>query len=80
VTVGPGPSSRSLSGLVVTAEQGPESLNGREVRLLPRAGATIATQLDDLGSFEFADLESGSYVLEIDVPDGVLVIEELRVD
>ena len=80
VTVGPGQSPRSVSGMVVATEQRPESLDRREVRLLPRAGATIATQLDDLGSFEFADLESGSYVLEIDVPDGVLVIEELRVD
>jgi hypothetical protein len=80
VSVGPGQTPGSVSGLLVTAEPRPDVLNGREVRLLPRAGATIATQLDDLGSFEFANLEPGPYVLEIDVPDGVLVIEELRVD
>jgi hypothetical protein len=80
VTLGRGQTRGSVSGLVVASDQSPASMEGREVRLLPRAGATIATQLDDLGNFEFAALEAGAYVLEIDVADGVVVIEELRVD
>jgi hypothetical protein len=80
VTVGPGETSGSLFGLVVVAGQAPESLEGRSVRLTPREGAPISSSLDDLGNFEFAGVESGLYALEIDLTNGVVVIEELRVD
>jgi hypothetical protein len=81
ITLGPGQSRDSLLGLVVlAANQSPEALDGQAVRLLPRDGAPIRTQIDDLGNFEFTALAPGLYALEIDLPDGVVVIEELRLD
>ena len=67
--------SGSLLGLIV----GPGlDLEGRAVRLIPRAGATIGTTIDDLGNFEVEDAAPGVYALEIELPDGVIVIEELQ--
>jgi hypothetical protein len=80
VTVGPGQTRGSLFGLVVAAGGEPASLDGRAVRLVPRDGAPLATTLDDLGNFEFADVASGQYALEIVLTVGVVVVEELRVD
>jgi hypothetical protein len=69
--------SRSMLGLVVA---GDTPLEPREVRLLPPDGVALGTQLDDLGNFEFAPVAAGNYVLEIDLPEGVVVVEDLRVD
>jgi putative zinc finger protein len=80
VTLGPGHSAGSLFGLVVSASSLPDELEGREVRLSPREGAKIVTQLDDLGNFELTGLSAGPYAVEIDLPDGLVVIEELQVD
>jgi hypothetical protein len=80
VSVGRTQTTGSLLGLVVAASQSAEALEGHEVRLLPREGAAMRTELDDLGNFEFANVTAGNYALEIELPDGVLVIEELRVD
>ncbi len=76
VSIAPGPSSGSLIGLVVA----PESLEGHEVRLLPRQGAPSRTTVDELGNFMVEGLAPGLYALDIQLGDGVLVIEELRVD
>ncbi len=80
VTVGPGQTRGSLFGLVVATGRDPEALDGRAVRLLPRDGAPLATSLDDLGNFAFAEIASGPYALEIGLHDGIVVVEELRVD
>jgi hypothetical protein len=80
VTLGRGQGSGSLIGLVVALGQPPEALEDHEVRLLPREGGALTTRLDDLGNFEFTNVNVGAYVLEIDLIDGVLVIEELQVD
>lgn len=80
VSVGRTQTTGSLLGLVVAADQSPDALEGHEVRLLPREGAPMRTQLDDLGNFEFPHVAAGNYALEVELPDGVLVIEELRVD
>jgi hypothetical protein len=79
VTLGPGPTRGSLLGLVVAGDALPSALETREVRLLPPQGAPIATQLDDLGNFEFDNLGGGTYGLELDLPVGLVVIEALRV-
>ena len=79
VTIGPGQTSGWLIGLVVPGAQAPEAMEGRDVRLLPRQGQPLTVKLDDLGNFEFASVPAGDYVLEIDLPDGIIVIEELRV-
>jgi hypothetical protein len=80
VSVGRAQASGSLLGLVVAAGQPPEALEGHEVRLVPREGELLRTQLDDLGNFEFGNVAAGQYLLEVDLPDGVLIIEELHVD
>jgi hypothetical protein len=36
--------------------------------------------VDEFGNFLVEGLTPGPYALEIELPDGVLVIEELRVD
>jgi hypothetical protein len=80
VSIGRAQTSGSLLGLVVAAGLAPEALEGHEVRLLPREGGPLRTRLDDLGNFEFGDVAAGLYALEVDLIDGILVIEELRVD
>ena len=80
VSVGRAQTSGSLLGLVVAGSQPPDTLEGREVRLLPREGEPLRARLDDLGNFEFGDVAAGQYVLEVDLADGVFVIQELRVD
>jgi hypothetical protein len=70
--------SGSMLGLVVA---GDTPIEARAVRLLPGLGSPgVGTQLDDLGNFEFTDVAAGDYALEIDLPEGVVVIEDLRVD
>jgi len=80
VTVGPGPSAGTLVGLVLAGDTPPDALAGRGARLLPRDGQPILSTLDDLGNFEFTELEADQYALEIDLPNGIIVIQELRVD
>jgi hypothetical protein len=79
ITLAPGETSGSLVGLVVAANQPPGALQGREVRLLPREGPAIVAVLDDLGNFELAGLPAGQYAVELDLLEGVVVIEEVRV-
>jgi hypothetical protein len=76
VSIGRGPTPGSLTGLLLSNEP----LADHEVRLLPREGAHLVTRVDDLGNFSFERVDAGRYALEIDLPDGVLVIEELAVD
>lgn len=80
VTLGPGLTSGSLLGLAVALDDAPAALEAAAVRLLPREGPPTVTHLDDLGNFEFANLEAGVYTLEIELPDGVVVISDLPVD
>jgi hypothetical protein len=80
ISIGRGQRSGTLLGLVVAVDEPPESLEGHEVRLLSETGTSLTTQLDDLGNFEFGFVEAGSYTLEVDLGDGVLVIEELQID
>lgn len=80
ITVGRGQYGDSLLGLVVVANAAADALEGHEVRLLARTGDALVTALDDLGNFEFASVPAGAYVLEIDLIDGIVVVEELHVD
>jgi hypothetical protein len=80
VTVGPGSGGGTLIGLVIAGDSPSEALTGRGVRLLPRDGAPIRSTLDDLGNFEFNGLDADQYAVEIDLPDSIIVIQELRVD
>ena len=40
----------------------------------------MIAKLDELGNFEFTGVPAGDYVLEIELPDSVVVIEELHID
>ncbi len=80
ITLGPGSTSGSVLGLVVAGDAPPASLETHAVRLLNPLGTPADTQLDDLGNFEFDHVTAGIYSLEVELPVGVVVIEELRVD
>src|SRR5579859_4426748 len=56
------------------------ALDGRPVRLLPADGAALTSTVDDLGNFEFEAVAPGPYVLELDLPGALVIIEELRLD
>jgi hypothetical protein len=80
ITLGPGPTSGSVLGLVVVRDTPPASLENHAVRLLNPLGTPASTRLDDLGNFEFDHVPPGIYSIEVDLPVGVVVIEELQVD
>jgi|SRR5438477_5220660 len=79
ITVGPGQSSGTLLGLVMVGDAPADTLAGREVRLVPTVGAPTRGRLDDLGNFEIEDLRPGAYVLEVELPGSLVIVEELRV-
>jgi hypothetical protein len=80
VTIGPGSTTGSVLGLVVSAGMPAAALDGRAVRLVNPLGKPAETRLDDLGNFEFEHVEAAIYSLEVDLPVGLVVIEELRVE
>ena len=80
ITLGPGPRAGSVLGLVVAGDEPPEALQSRAVRLAQREGSSIDALIDDLGNFEFDQVAVGTYDLEIDLPQGVVVVEDFRVD
>ena len=75
VSIAAGPSHGSLIGLVVGSDA-----SDRAVRLLPRHGEPTITTVDEVGNFVVEGLAPGAYALEIELKDGLLVIEELQVD
>jgi len=79
ITVGPGQSSGTLLGLVMVGDAPAETLAGREVRLVPMVGSPTRSRLDDLGNFEIEDISPGAYVLEVDLPGSLVIVEELHV-
>jgi hypothetical protein len=79
ITVAPGQAAGTLIGLVVLAAGSPEAVTDADVRLVGLGGSSVRSIMDDLGQFEFANVAAGSYALEIDLADRVVVVEELRV-
>jgi len=78
LSIGPGLERGSLIGLLVP---GTRELPARaEARLLSEDGAHRLAEVDELGNFEFDDVPAGSYVLEIELPDEIIVVEQLAVD
>jgi hypothetical protein len=80
VTVGPGPGPGTLIGLVMVVDSPPDEVAGRGVRLISRDGGALTSTLDDVGNFEFSEVTPGQYALEVELPNSIVVIKELRVD
>lgn len=80
VTAAPGQGAGTLVGLVVIAGTDPQALDGRSVRLVPSSRIPLTSAVDDLGNFEFEGVPAGLYALELDLPNALVVVEELRVD
>jgi hypothetical protein len=78
VTLGPGQGPGTLIGLVLVGSLESQDLVGRQVRLVHPDRPALVTHLDDIGNFEFADIEPGVFELEIELPDRQIVVEELR--
>ena len=75
VSIGPGVERGSLIGLVT----GTDSASGT-VRLLAGNGVAVTESIDTLGNFELEGIEAGSYTLELELADRVVVLENLQVD
>ncbi len=50
-----------------------------EIRLISLAGDVYASHADVLGNFLYESVHPGTYRLEVDLPDRMVVIEELRI-
>ncbi len=77
VSIGSGPERGSLIGLLVLDNA--DRMQG-EVRLLPGQGAALTSDLDELGNFEFFDVAPGTYAVEIQLADEIIVVQHLQVD
>jgi hypothetical protein len=77
ISLGAGPERGTLIGLVALDDA--ERTHG-EVRLLPIQAAPLVTPLDEFGNFEYYDLASGAYGLEIQLADEIIVIQHVQID
>jgi hypothetical protein len=69
-----------LIGFVTRKDTALEALQGMPV-LLSSPSETVSTQnVDELGNFVFSSLAPATYTLELQSPDGVIVIEQLAVE
>jgi hypothetical protein len=80
VSLSSGDQPGSLLGLVIEPSAAEGVLDSCSARLVSTDGAVLTTTLDDLGNFEFDEVPSGTYVLELDVIGRPIAIEQLRVD
>jgi hypothetical protein len=72
----------SVDGLILHDYAPPESLADREVTLSQTAQPQLpvqTTRTDDLGSFAFEDVVSGTYRLEVTFTEEVIVVEDVHV-
>jgi hypothetical protein len=87
VTLGASPKTRRgpaiLSGLILWDGGGPEvdreAMAGGEVVLIDAAGASRTEPLDALGNFSFEIARTGTYRLEVRLPDQIVIVEEVQV-
>lgn len=68
-----------LIGLVTRKGSAVKSFQGVPVRLLTAGNTLYTQQIDDLGNFVFGPLVPATYTLELQLPTGVVVIEDLPV-
>jgi hypothetical protein len=68
-----------LIGLVTRKGSALGSLEGTPVRLLASANVISTQQIDDLGNFVFAPISPATYALELQLPDSIVVIDQLPI-
>ncbi|GHO96860.1 hypothetical protein KSF_069080 [Reticulibacter mediterranei] len=68
-----------LIGLVTRKGSALGSLEGTPVRLLVSTSVISTQQIDDLGNFVFAPITPATYGLELQLPDGIVVIDQLPI-
>jgi hypothetical protein len=77
---GPGRQNElQLIGLVTRKGATLESFQGVPVRLLSSARMVYTQQIDDLGNFVFVPVVPDVYALELQLPEGVVVIDQLPI-
>ncbi len=72
--------SFQLIGFVTRKNTTLETLQGMPVLLSSQTGAVSAQHVDELGNFIFPSLAPATYNLELQAPDGIIVIEQIPVD
>lgn len=72
--------SFQLIGFVTRKDTTLEALRGTPVLLSSQAGTISAQNVDELGNFVFPSLVPATYSLELQAPDGIIVIEQIPVD
>jgi hypothetical protein len=71
--------SFQLIGFVTRKDTALENLQGMPVLLSSQAEFVSAQNVDDLGNFVFSALVPATYTLELQGPDGIIVIEQISV-
>ena len=74
-----------LIGLVTRKGQAVGTLEGMQVQLssqanMPQTDAPQTERVDDLGNFVFAGVAPSTYLLELQLPESVIVIDQLPID
>jgi len=72
--------SLQLIGFVTRKDTSLEALQGMPVLLLSQAETISAQNVDELGNFIFSSLVPATYTLELQSPDGIIVIEHIAVN
>lgn len=72
--------SFQLIGFVTRKDMALEALQGMPVLLLSETETVSAQNVDELGNFVFSSLGPATYTLELQSPDGIIVIEHIAVD
>ena len=72
--------SLQLIGFVTQKDRSLEALQGMPVLLSSQAETVSAQNVDELGNFVFSSLVPATYTLELQSPDGIIVIEHIAVE
>ncbi|HEY0752665.1 MAG TPA: hypothetical protein VGD98_01700 [Ktedonobacteraceae bacterium] len=71
--------SLQLLGFVTRKDMSLEALQGMPVLLLSETETVSAQNVDELGNFVFSSLIPATYTLELQSPDGIIVIEHIPI-
>ncbi len=68
-----------LIGLVTRKGAALEALQGTSVQLMTQENAVYTQVIDELGNFVFSSVAPGTYTLELQLAEGVVVVDQLAV-